>query len=123
METAGLDAFLSDRSHRELFSGVWCESPEGEMSSSPRDTDTPVTWGIPNRLDIRFDTASVTELFTTVVAFQVVEEGGLSLETRAVGHLGLEGTSIHPEASRWTWSSREVPATSSATTPTPGPAC
>lgn len=54
-------------------------------------------WGIPNTLETRFDTASITKLFTAVAALQLVDAGALELETGTVGYLGLEGTAISPE--------------------------
>ena len=55
-------------------------------------------WNIANTPDVRFDTASVTKLFTSVATLQLVDQGLLSLDTRIIDFLGLEGTSISPEA-------------------------
>jgi CubicO group peptidase (beta-lactamase class C family) len=56
------------------------------------------SWKIPNTLDTRFDTASITKLFTAVATLQLVDQGVFGLDTRAVPFLGLEGTSISPQA-------------------------
>ena len=42
---------------------------------------------IANALDIRFDTASITKLFTAVAVLQCVERGDFALDTRAVEFL------------------------------------
>ena len=47
--------------------------------------------------ETRFDTASITKLFTAVAALQQVDAGAFGLETSAVGYLGLEGTAISPD--------------------------
>ena len=52
------------------------------------------TWKIRNTLDIRFDTASITKLFTTVAILQLIDKNLLTFETSAIEYLGLEGTKI-----------------------------
>jgi CubicO group peptidase (beta-lactamase class C family) len=85
---AGSDEFSGvvriTRGDEEVFAGAY-----GPASRA---------WRVPNTLQTRFDTASITKLFTTVAALQTVEEGLLALDTEAVAYLGLEGTSIHPRA-------------------------
>jgi CubicO group peptidase (beta-lactamase class C family) len=51
----------------------------------------------PCTLDTRFDTASVTKLFTAVAVLQQVERGAFALDTPAIGYLGLTGTTISPD--------------------------
>lgn len=53
-------------------------------------------WKIPNTLATRFDTASVTKLFTAVATLQLIERGLLAFETPVVETLGLRGTTIAP---------------------------
>ena len=55
-------------------------------------------WRVRNTLDTRFDTASITKLFTAVATMQMVDQGLFGLETSAVEYLGLEGTTISPAA-------------------------
>jgi CubicO group peptidase (beta-lactamase class C family) len=98
MDIERLESYLTDRASRELFSGVVRLSKEDETIFEGAFGPASRAWGVPNSVDTRFDTASVTKLFTAVVALQAVEEGVLSLDTKAVGFLGLEGTSIHPDA-------------------------
>jgi len=54
-------------------------------------------WKIKNTLDIRFDTASITKLFTTVGILQLIDQQLLTFETSAIEYLGLEGTKISNE--------------------------
>jgi CubicO group peptidase (beta-lactamase class C family) len=53
-------------------------------------------WRAPCTLKTRFDTASVTKLFTAVATLQLVERGAFGLETSVIGYLELEGTTISP---------------------------
>ena len=54
-------------------------------------------WSIANTPQMRFDTASVTKLFTAVATLQLIDQGLLSLDTRIIEFLGLDGTSISPD--------------------------
>ena len=55
-------------------------------------------WKISNTMDIRFDTASITKLFTTVAILQLIDKKVLTFETSAVEYLDLDGTKISNEA-------------------------
>jgi CubicO group peptidase (beta-lactamase class C family) len=55
----------------------------------------------PCTLDTRFDTASVTKLFTAVAVLQQIERGAFALDTSAIGYLGLTGTTISPEVTAY----------------------
>ena len=52
------------------------------------------TWGIPTTVGTRFDTASITKLFTAVATLQLVERGAFTLDTSTIEYLGFEGTGI-----------------------------
>jgi CubicO group peptidase (beta-lactamase class C family) len=54
------------------------------------------TWSIPTTVETRFDTASITKLFTAVATLQLVEQGAFALGTSVTGYLGLEETGISP---------------------------
>jgi CubicO group peptidase (beta-lactamase class C family) len=54
-------------------------------------------WKVRNTLNMRFDTASITKLFTSVATLQLIERGALSLDTSVIGFLGLEDTTISKE--------------------------
>jgi CubicO group peptidase (beta-lactamase class C family) len=51
-------------------------------------------WLVPNTLDTRFDTASVTKLFTAIATLQLIDEGLLAFDTPVVERLGLEDTAL-----------------------------
>jgi CubicO group peptidase (beta-lactamase class C family) len=53
-------------------------------------------WNIPNTVETRFDTASITKLFTAVATLQLVERGAFALDTSVTGYLELDGTGISP---------------------------
>lgn len=54
-------------------------------------------WQVKNTLDMRFDTASITKLFTAVATLQLIDQGLLTFDTSAIDLLGLEGTAITKE--------------------------
>ncbi|MCB9147798.1 MAG: beta-lactamase family protein [Caldilineaceae bacterium] len=56
------------------------------------------SWQVPNRVDTRFRVASISKMFTAVAVLQLIEAGQLALDTRIVERLGLEKTTIPPEA-------------------------
>lgn len=51
-------------------------------------------FGVPNTTDTRFDTASVTKIFTAAAIMQLVDQGRVTLETRIMPFLGIDGTTI-----------------------------
>ena len=51
-------------------------------------------WSIPTTVETRFDTASITKLFTAVATLQLVEQGAFALDTSTIAYLGLEETGI-----------------------------
>ena len=90
MDTAGLTDFIADSN----FSGVVLIRSgaatvfEGAFGlASPR-------WNVANTMDTRFDTASITKLFTSVAVLQQVEKGNLDLEASIHHYVDLEGTAI-----------------------------
>lgn len=90
MDTAGLDHLLDE----EKFSGVvLVKKGEATLFEAAKGFATP-RWEVPNTLDTRFDTASITKLFTAVAVLQQVGKGELDLETSIHHYVGLEGTQI-----------------------------
>jgi CubicO group peptidase (beta-lactamase class C family) len=99
MDVDAFDRYLQGRSDADLFAGVV------RLEQDQRD-GTAVTllekgyglanraWQIPCTPDIRFDTASVTKLFTAVATLQQVEAGAFALDTSVTEFLGLTGTQI-----------------------------
>ena len=74
---------LITQGERQLFAGAY-----GYASRA---------WKAPNTLETRFDTASITKLFTAVAVLQMIDQGRLAFETPVIDFLGLEDTSISKE--------------------------
>jgi CubicO group peptidase (beta-lactamase class C family) len=90
MDTAGLTEFLE----QQQFSGVVLVKRgknvvfESATGLASRRTNVPIT------PQTRFDTASITKLFTSVAVLQQVAAGNLDLETSIHHYVDLAGTRI-----------------------------
>ena len=94
----GLHDELSALAERQKFSGVVrIDGPE-EVVFEEGFGLASYTWAVPVTPEIRFDTASITKLFTAVAVLQQVEAGAFGLDTGVIDYLGLEGTAITPKA-------------------------
>jgi CubicO group peptidase (beta-lactamase class C family) len=92
-----LHRHLLDLAASDAFSGVVRVTVGGVERFARAYGLASRAWGVPNALDMRFDTASITKLFTAVATLQQVDAGAFGLETSAIGYLGLEGTAISPD--------------------------
>lgn len=54
-------------------------------------------WGIKNKVDTRFDTASITKLFTATAILKIIDEGGISLDDRILDIVDVGKTSLSDE--------------------------
>ena len=96
MDLAAIDELLAELTAQDRFSGVvHFEGATGPVASNAYGLASRA-WGVPCTMDTRFDCASMTKLFTAVVALQVIDEGGFALDTDVVSYLGLEGTALGP---------------------------
>jgi len=94
MDVDALAGELERLAAEEHFSGVvMVEGPDGIVHQSVHGWASR-TWQVPCSLDTRFDTASITKLFTAVATLQVVEEGAFDLDTDVIAYLGLTGTAL-----------------------------
>ncbi len=59
--------------------------------------DTRAVLGKLQHTDTRFDTASVTKLFTSLATLQLIDQDLFDLETRVIDFLNLKGTTISKE--------------------------
>ena len=98
IDSQQLDAYLRAHEIQEQFSGVVLITQGEATLFAGAYGYAHRGWRAPNTLDVRFDTASVTKLFTAVAALQMIDRGMFTLGTRAVAYLGLQGTTISPEA-------------------------
>lgn len=94
MDLAAFDAGLRDLADRDRFSGVVAVEQDGQRRLTVGYGFASRAWGIPNTPGIRFDTASITKLFTAVAVLQLVQEGAFGLDTPVVEYLGLTGTRV-----------------------------
>ena len=94
METASLHDSLRERAAADEFSGVVRIEQGGRPILHEAYGLASRTWRIPCRLETRFDTASITKLFTAVAVLQLVESGAFDLDTSTIGYLGLRDTAI-----------------------------
>jgi CubicO group peptidase (beta-lactamase class C family) len=92
-----LDRYLKAREEKGEFSGVVLITYGDRQLYRAAYGYASRAWKIRNTLDMRFDTASITKLFTSVATLQLVDRGLLTLDTKVIPALGLEGTSISDE--------------------------
>jgi len=95
--TTTLEKYFSGLTTQEKFSGVVRVTRKQEEIFAAAYGYASRAWKVPNTLATRFDTASITKLFTAVVAMQQIDLGALTFETRVVDYLGLKDTAISPE--------------------------
>ena len=92
-----LDRYFRDLERQEKFSGAVLVT-QGE---SPLYAETfgyaSRKWGVRNGLETRFDTASITKLFTAVATLQLIDQGSLAFDTGVIDFLGLTDTAISRE--------------------------
>jgi len=89
-----LHTYFGDLDARDGFPGVVLVTDgattlyEGAFGLASR------AWGVRNTIDTRFDTASITKLFTATAVLQQIDAGRLELDTPVVAYLGLRETTI-----------------------------
>ena len=94
-----LNHYFQNLENEELFSGVVLITRGESCLYSSAFGYASRPWKVRNTLDTRFDTASITKLFTSVATLQLIDQGQFDLETRVIDFLGLEDTSISEEVS------------------------
>lgn len=97
MDAAAIDTYLEARADDDEFSGVVRIERSGDVLLERGYGLASRAWGVPCHPDQRFDTASVTKLFTAVGVLQQVEAGGFSLDTPVTAYLELRETTIAVE--------------------------
>ncbi|HEX8034916.1 MAG TPA: serine hydrolase domain-containing protein, partial [Ktedonobacterales bacterium] len=96
LDTDALDHYFQQRVEHDAFSGVALITQGSAQLFAGAYGYASRSWSIPNTLSTRFDTASVTKLFTAVATLQLVERGLLTLDTPVTERLGLQRTAIAP---------------------------
>ncbi len=97
MDTAWLEEFLtSPGSGGRAFSGVVDVRCNGEVLLQSACGLASPRWGVENTLDMRFDVASISKLFTSVAVLQLVAAGRLDLDASIHEYVELTDTAIAP---------------------------
>lgn len=94
---AELPTYFQTLAARDKFSGVVLITQGGAELFAGAYGYASRAWQVPNTLATRFDTASITKLFTAVATLQLIDQGQLGFDTRVIDFLGLEGTAISKE--------------------------
>jgi len=93
-----LDRYFLELEQEDKYSGVVLVTRGDARLFSGAYGYASRAWKVPNTLETRFDTASITKLFTAVATAQCIDQGLFGLDTSAIEYLGLEGTAISPAA-------------------------
>lgn len=94
---AVLTAYFQDLEQKQLFSGVALIAQGEQQLHAGAYGYASRAWKVRNTLETRFDTASITKLFTAVATLQLIEQEALAFDTPIVDFLGLEDTTISKE--------------------------
>jgi len=80
--------------YKEAFSGTILIADSSGIAYTDASGYANCDFCVPNRIDTRFDTASVTKVFTAVATLQLVEKGIINFDTRITDIIDLAGTKI-----------------------------
>ena len=94
MNLPELHEYLQEREQQNRFSGVVLITQGSAQLFSAAYGYASRAWKINNTLDMRFDCASISKIFTAVAALQLIEQGLLTFQTSAIELLGLQDTRI-----------------------------
>src|SRR5438876_11229194 len=89
-----LERYLQQCVEQDAFSGVVLITQGSSQLFAGAYGYASRSWKVPNTLTTRFDTASVTKLFTSVATLQLIEQGVLAFDTPVIDFLGLQETAI-----------------------------
>ena len=89
-----LDQYFQELERQDVYSGVILITRGQSRLYAGAYGYANRPWKIRNTLDVRFDTASITKLFTSVATLQLIDKGLLAFDTGVTELLGLKGTTI-----------------------------
>jgi len=92
-----LDQYFQDLESKNTFSGAVLITQGQKRLFSGAYGYASRSWQIKNSLDIRFDTTSITKVFTAVATLQMIERGLFEFGTGVIDFLGLKDTTISNE--------------------------
>jgi CubicO group peptidase (beta-lactamase class C family) len=93
-EPQKLEAYFRSLEQQDRFSGVALITQADAEVFSGAYGFASRAWKAPNTLDTRFDTASLTKLFTAVAVLQLIDQGKLAFHTPVIEFLGLADSAI-----------------------------
>ena len=96
-QTNLLDRYFQELEAEEKYSGVVLLTQGKSHLYSTALGYASRPWKVGNTLDIRFDTASITKLFTSVGMLQLVDQGYFDLDTGVIEFINLDDTAISRE--------------------------
>src|ERR1700738_575930 len=91
-----LEQYFQQCAQQDAFSGVVLITQGSSQLFAGAYGYASRSWKVPNTLTTRFDTASVTTLFTAVATLQLIDRGVLAFDTPVIDFLGLQDTAIPP---------------------------
>lgn len=89
-----LERYFRQRAEQDAYSGVVLITQGSSQLFAGTYGYASRSWNVPNTLATRFDTASVTKLFTAVATLQLIDRGLLAFDTLVIDFLGLQDTAI-----------------------------
>ena len=97
MNLQRLDSYFQDLESQDQFSGIVMITQGATTLFSGAYGYANRAWKVKNTLETRFDTASLTKLFTAIATLQLIDQNQISFDTHVIEFLGLTGTTISPE--------------------------
>src|SRR5437667_6979215 len=89
-----LERYFQQRAEQNAFSGVVLITQGSSQIFAGAYGFASRSWKVPNTLTMRFDTASVTKLFTAVATLQLIDRGVFAFDTPVIDFLRLQDTAI-----------------------------
>jgi CubicO group peptidase (beta-lactamase class C family) len=94
LDPAELEQYFQGLAAQDKFSGVALITQGSARLFAGAYGYASRAWRVPNTLETRFDTASITKLFTAVAVLQLIDQGRLSLDTCVPERLDLRDTTV-----------------------------
>ena len=89
-----LERYMQKLAAQDAFSGVVLITQGSSQLFAGAYGYASRSWNVPNTLTMRFDTASVTKLFTAVATLQLIDRGVFAFDTPVIDFLRLQDTAI-----------------------------
>src|SRR5438034_10922485 len=89
-----LERYMQQCAEQDNFSGVVLITQGSSQLFAGAYGYASRSWKVPNTLTTRFDTASVTKLFTAVATLQLIDRRLFTFDTPVIDFLGLQDTAI-----------------------------